>query len=109
MLRRTSSRLVVVRAAVMSSMASRKRVLRRIRGTKMLDGSTCGELAAGSEEEFKGISERTYIPCRARCGNVPGWRDPFPIFAAASECDCRRCAWKDNFGIPTLHSTVHRG
>src|ERR1700722_1625579 len=109
MLRRTNSKLVVVSAVVIASIASRKRVLRRTRGRKMPEDSMGTLLAAGSREEFKGISERTCIPYHAPSGSVQGSKDPFPAFAAVSECDCRRCEWKDNSGIPTLRSTVHHG
>src|ERR1700733_10957017 len=101
MLRRTNSKLVVVRAAVMASIASRKRVLRRTRGRKMPEDSM-GAPAAGSREEFKGINERIYIPYHAPYGSVQGSKDPVPVFAAVSECDCRRCAWTDSSGSPTL-------
>src|SRR5450755_1178591 len=55
-----------------------------------------------------GITAQICNPRRGLSGSVPDWRGPSLTSAAASECDCPQCAWKDNSDIPRLHSAVRR-
>src|SRR3981081_1083256 len=93
MLRRTRSRLVVVRPAVIRSIESRNRVRRRSLGNRALVDWIRLVLSAGFWEGFKGISERTYIPFRGPSGNVQDWRGPFLVSGEALECGCSRAGW----------------
>ncbi len=54
------------------------------------------------------ITVQICSPCRAPFGSVPDWPGPSPASAAASECDCPRCGWRDNSDSPRLHSAVRR-